>query len=132
MEIPTMTNTDTVKAMYEAFSRGDAPAILSHLTEDVRWDVEGPARLSFTGCHTGHEGAMRFFAGLANEHEVLSLDMTEFFEKPGAVAAFGRYKVVVKATGKTVDTPVGHYFEFRDGKVCRYVNTGAFLEALEA
>lgn len=29
----------TVQAIYEAFGRGDVPAILSHLADDVEWEV---------------------------------------------------------------------------------------------
>ena len=130
-----MSNIETVKAMYPAFGRGDVPAIQAQMTPDVRWESEGPARLSFTGIQNGPGETVRFFAGLAADHTDIDFQMSEFFEKPGAVAAFGRYTVTVKATGKRVSTPVGHYFAFRDGKVCRYinlVNTGAFLEALES
>mgnify|MGYP000611775158 CR=1 FL=1 len=129
------TNIQTVQEMYAAFSRGDLASILSHLTEDISWEAEGPARLSFAGVRSGIAGATEFFNGLAAEHSDPKLAMTEFFEKPDAVAAFGRCQVIVNATGKTVDTPVAHYFGFRDGKVCRYINlanTGAFLEALES
>jgi ketosteroid isomerase-like protein len=61
--------------------------------------------------------------------------MTEFFSNGDAVAAFGRYQATVKATGVRVDTPVAHYFKFRNGKVVRYINiinSGAFLEAKRA
>ncbi len=129
-----MSNIETVKAMYAAFGRGDVPAIQAHMTPDVSWESEGPARLIFTGIHHGPAEAARFFAGLAAEHTDIDFQMSEFFENPNAVAAFGRYTVTVKATGKRVSTPVAHYFAFRDGKVSRYmniVNTGAFLEALE-
>ena len=57
--------------------------------------------------------------------------MTEFFSTSDAVAAFGRYQATVK-TGIRIDTPVAHYFKFRDGKVSRYVNfinSAAFVEA---
>jgi ketosteroid isomerase-like protein len=46
----------------------------------------------------------------------------------------GRYTATTKATGKTVDSPVAHYWKFRDGKVVRYVglsNTAALVEALQ-
>jgi ketosteroid isomerase-like protein len=58
--------------------------------------------------------------------------MTEFLASGDAVAVFGRYSATVRATGVRVDTPVGHYFKFRDGKIVRYVNlinTAAFVEA---
>ena len=59
--------------------------------------------------------------------------MTEFFSNDDAVAAFGRHQGTIKSTGILVDTPVAHYFKFRDGKVVRHVqltNTGAALEAI--
>jgi ketosteroid isomerase-like protein len=35
---PTMSNTETVRAIYEAFGRGDVPAILALLADDVDWN----------------------------------------------------------------------------------------------
>jgi ketosteroid isomerase-like protein len=33
-----MTNVGTVQQIYEAFGRGDVPAILEHLADDVEWE----------------------------------------------------------------------------------------------
>ena len=35
-----MSNIDTVKQIYEAFGRGDIPAIIDKLDPNVEWDVE--------------------------------------------------------------------------------------------
>ena len=35
-----MSNIDTVKQMYEAFGRGDVPAILDKLDDNVEWDTD--------------------------------------------------------------------------------------------
>jgi ketosteroid isomerase-like protein len=35
-----MNNIDTVKQIYEAFGRGDIPAIIDKLDPNVKWDVE--------------------------------------------------------------------------------------------
>jgi ketosteroid isomerase-like protein len=35
-----MSNIDTVKAMYEAFGRGDVPSILEKLDDNVEWDTD--------------------------------------------------------------------------------------------
>jgi len=121
-----------IKEIYAAFGRGEIEWILSNVTEDVSWEFEAPAALSWSGIRKGPKEAMGFFAGIAAEHESQALKMTEFFSTTDAVAAFGRYDATVKATGRRVSTPVAHYFKFRDGKVSRYVNvinSGAFLEA---
>jgi uncharacterized protein len=36
------TNTDVVQQGYEAFGRGDIPAVLDLLTDDVEWIQQGP------------------------------------------------------------------------------------------
>lgn len=37
-----MTPVETVKCMYEAFGRGDIPAILAHLSPDIEWEYGPP------------------------------------------------------------------------------------------
>lgn len=57
---------ETVQAMYAAFSRGDVAALLSHLSEDVRWD-HWPERnaqieaLPWFVPRTGREQVLGFF-----------------------------------------------------------------------
>ena len=124
-----------IKEIYAAFGRGDVPFILGSMAADVSWEFEAPAEISWGGVRHGPQEAAGFFAGIAAEHADPKLEMTEFFVSGDAVAAFGRYAATVRATGVRVDTPVGHYFKFRDGKIVRYINlinTGAFVEAARA
>jgi ketosteroid isomerase-like protein len=37
-----MGNLESVQAVYEAFGRGDVPAILGALADDVEWDQDAP------------------------------------------------------------------------------------------
>ncbi|MGA7411089.1 MAG: nuclear transport factor 2 family protein [Bryobacteraceae bacterium] len=126
---------DKIKDIYAAFGRGDIGTILESLTDDVSWEFEAPAALSWSGIRHTPQEATGFFAGIAAEHANPNLEMTEFFSNNDSVAAFGRYQATVKATGIRVDTPVAHYFKFRDGKIARYINiinSGAFVEASRA
>ena len=121
-----------VKEIYAAFDRGDIDEILASMTEDVSWEFEAPAEITWGGVRKGREEAAGFFVGIAAEHGNPLLQMTAFFADGNKVAAFGRYDATVLASGIRVSTPVGHYFEFRDGKISRYinlVNTGVFVEA---
>ena len=121
-----------IKDIYAAFGRGDIQTILASMTEDVSWEFEAPAEITWGGCRRGPAEAAGFFAGIAAEHADPKLEMTEFLATSDAVAAFGRYQATLRATGSRVDTPVGHYFKFRDGKISRYINlinTAAFVQA---
>ena len=121
-----------IKEIYAAFGRGDVAAILGSVTDDVSWEFEAPAEISWGGNRRGPAEAAGFFSGIAAEHIDPVLKMTEFFATEDAVAAFGRYDATLRATGVRVSTPVAHYFKFRDGKIARYINiinTAAFVDA---
>ena len=56
--------------------------------------------------------------------------MKHFIASGDEVAVFGRYECTVNATGKHVDSPIAHYWRFRDGKAVantNIVNTAAYL-----
>jgi ketosteroid isomerase-like protein len=121
-----------VKEIYAAFGRGDIGSILASLADDVSWEFEAPVELSWSGILRGPGEAAGFFAGIGAEHADPHLEMTDYFESGEAVACFGRYQATIRETGVRVDTPVAHYWKFREGKVIRYVNfvnSGAFLQA---
>ncbi len=124
-----------IQDIYAAFGRGDIQTILDSMADDVSWEFEAPAEISWSGIRKGSHQAAGFFVALAAEQTDPHLEMTEFFSNGDAVAAFGRYQATMRATGVRVDTPVAHYFQFRDGKIARYVNivnSAAFVHALKA
>ncbi len=63
-----------VKGAYEAFGRGDIPAVLSAFAEDIRWHVPGRSRLS--GDYRRHAGVLEFFRKCAELSEgTLKIDV---------------------------------------------------------
>jgi ketosteroid isomerase-like protein len=129
------TLVSTVQEIYSAFARGDVPAILDRLAGDVVWETEAPSVISFSGIRHGIPETKGFFDSIARDHSNPQLNMTEYVASGDTVAAIGRYEATMKATGKRVNTPVAHYWKFRDGKVVRYVgfiNSAAFVEALQS
>jgi ketosteroid isomerase-like protein len=129
----TMPNPiETVQAIYAAFGRGDIPFILSQLDESVVWEFEAPASLGFSGIRRGPKEVVGFFEGIGNEHADPKVTISDVFGSGDKVAAFGRYDVTMKATGKPVSSPLAHFWTFHNGKVTRYVNyinSAAFVEA---
>ena len=128
----SINHTQTVHAIYEAFGRCDIPFILSQLDNDVVWELEAPDVLGFAGIRRGPAEVVGFFEGIAKEHASPKLTISDVFAGGDKVAAFGRYDVTMKATGKPVSTPLAHFWTFHNGKVTRYVcylNTAAFVEA---
>lgn len=122
---------EIVREMYAAFGRGDIEGVMAHIADDVVWSAEGPAEMGFAGIRHGKRETLEgFFGGIAAEHADPKLEMTEFVSEGDSVAAFGRYEVTLKKSGRRVDSPVGHLFKFRGGKVAHYsnlLNTAAFV-----
>src|SRR4051812_27204005 len=82
MEPTTQTgNSATTAAIYEAFGRGDVPAILDALADDVSWehwsDPRNREEVPWLQPGRGREAAMRFFdtVGALQIHEFEVLDL---------------------------------------------------------
>ena len=124
----------TVHELYAAFGRGDLPSILAKLSEDVVWESEGTNAISFSGVRHGIKETGRFFEALAADHANPQLTISDYVASGDTVMTLGRYQATMKATGKLWDSPIAHYFKFRDGKVIRYVglaNSAAAVDALQ-
>ena len=122
-----------VKALYAAFDRGEITAVLANLTDDVIWEYEAPAEIPVAGIRSGPKEVMQFFAAHAAYSKDAKIDITEFLSNENAVVGLGRYQATILPSGVRVDTPLAQYFQFRDGKVCRFAqlaNTAAVVEAV--
>ena len=124
---------DKVKGFYADFSNGKIDSILASVADDVSWEFEAPPELLNHGIRHSPEEVAQYFSLIADQNTDQHLDMTEFFSTGDTVAVFGRYQATIKSSGIRIDTPLAHYFKFRNGKVVRHVqltNTGAVLEAI--
>ena len=128
-----MSNIEIVNELYAAYRRGDLQAILTALTDDVRWESEGPSEIPFMGIRNGVNETTGFFEGLARDWSDPRLETNQFIASGDEVSVFGRYEATNRQTGKRINVPIAHYWKIRDGKVARYMgltDTGAFLEAM--
>ena len=113
-------NIETVKAMYEAFGRGDVEAILDRVTDDVGWSTDAAIEAApWYGPKNGKAEVPSFFEGIAKTGPVTEFTPLSFASNDdGDVHVFLRYAFTVAATGKDVAMNLHHYWKFRDGKVC--------------
>lgn len=117
-----MNNVDTVKDIYTAFRRGDIPAILDQLADDVEWDVDSPApEVPWLSPRRGRDNIGAFFQSLA------PLDFTTFaphtfFEGGNKVMALIHIVANHKPSGKRYEIKnEGHLWHFDgSGKVRSY------------
>ncbi len=97
-----MDNTSTVQSIYAAFGRGDVPAILAHLHEDVAWEH-----------WTGNSAQKAGVPWLAAKHG--AADVVSFFELIGTFQ-FHDFRVLsVMAGGNQVAAEIAVDIELPGG-----------------
>ena len=114
-------NVALVSSIYEAFGRGDIPAILNCLDPEAELVFEGPASIPWAGHRRGRDGWLWFFqaVGQSLDGVTFSETMKPFAAQDDRVVFAGRYAARVKATGARIDSPLVHLWTVRNGKVVR-------------
>jgi ketosteroid isomerase-like protein len=117
-----MGNRETVQAMYEAFGRGDVPAILERVSEDVRWEsfpngnAGQDAGVPWLAERRGRDGVAEFFAIVGEAHEYHSFECKAVLADADEtyVAALIEIDVTVRATGHRLRDEHIHLWTFGD------------------
>jgi len=116
--------SETVRAYFDAFNRGDTPAMLACLSDDVRHHVnEGQVR----------EGKAAFRAFCDHMSRCYAEELTDMviFEAGGGTRAAAEYIVngtyletdegLPDARGQTYRLPAGSFFSLENGLITRVV-----------
>lgn len=128
----SQANVELVKSCYDAFGRGDIPAILAVLTEDIEWTTLGEG-VPTAGTHRGTSGVARFFEMVGKTWNFTAFEPSEYVATGDTVAVIGRYAAIALATGKPVASEWVMVWKVRDGKVSyfrEYSDTQALAAAV--
>ncbi len=126
-------NLKLIQVVYEAFGRGDLPAILGNLTGDVEWNHPRPDRIPWGGQRRGPEEVTGFFVALGQTIDVEQFEPQRFHADGDTVIVFGRERMRAKATGRDYGVEWVHEFVIRDSKIAKfseYTDTAAIIAAL--
>jgi ketosteroid isomerase-like protein len=117
-----MSNVQTIQQIYEAFGRGDIPAIIDKLDQNVEWDteIETPG-VPWLTPRRGAANIPGFFEALA-PLTITRFDPHTFFENGDKVFALIAIEGSSSLSGKPFNMPYeGHLWAFNsDGKVTRF------------
>src|SRR5215211_1899766 len=83
------TNVDVIRRFYGAFGRGDIPAALDLLADDVEWIFRAPSVIPFAGTRRGREGVAQFFSLVGETLEFQQFEPREFVAQGDMVVALG-------------------------------------------
>ncbi len=128
-------NVNLVQSLYEAFARGDIPAILGAMDPDIVWDIPQAPDYPLGGIHRGPQGiANEFFSLIPSYYLEFAATAQHVVDDGDRVIVLGEYRGKGKASGTAFHVPVAHVYGFRDGKWIRfqeYTDTGTIAAALK-
>lgn len=117
-----MNYTAIISNIYEAFGKGDIPAIMEHISEQADWEYGASDHsIPWLQHGTGHDAVLRFFTALQGL-EFHQFHPKMLFANGNIVVALIDLEVTVKTTGKRIveedEVHIWHLDE--TGKVNRF------------
>ena len=109
-----------VQEVYAAFGRGDIPAIVARMSDDIAWKSAGAEGLPIRVDTRGKAAATKWFADLGALDDVKAFEPREYIDGGEHVTALGVYRAADRKTGKIYETEWAHVFTVRGGKVTRW------------
>jgi uncharacterized protein len=123
-----------VENFYIALGKGDVPAVLGLLDEEVEW-TEAERFPYYTGTWRGRQAVLNnLLKRLAADWEGFSAKADDFMIEGDRVVSFGNYAGTYKKTGKSMTSPFAHVWTIEDKKIksfLMYTDTAKVLEALQ-
>ena len=126
-----MSNGDVIKQLYEAFAKGDVPAVLATFDERISWtEAEG---FPHGGTYVGPNAVLEnVFMNLGSEWEGFSAVPEKFVDGDDVIVALGNYTGKYNATGKSINVPFAHVWTLSDGRIAKFVQYTDTLKVSEA
>jgi hypothetical protein len=118
-----MSKTETIQAVYEAFGRGDVPAILDRLADDVDWNNERVAsrECPWNGNFSGKRNVPEFFRAVGESLDIHTFEPRTFVESGDRVAVMLRVESRLRKNGRPLENDAIHLWTFDgDGRISAY------------
>ena len=118
-----MSHVQLVQGAYEAFSRGDLPAVLAVMDPGIEWrEAEGNPYQPSGEAWKGPDAIVEnlFMKMVVDYDGSFVIHPKTFHDAGDSVIVEGRYTGTCKATGKNLDAQYCHVFTIRDGKLINF------------
>ena len=117
----SLAPVEAVRSIYDSFAKGDVPAILNTLDEQIDW--RSPANLPHGGHFTGRDEVGRFFQGIGEHWENLSLEVDHLLAGGDQVVVLATIHGRLRATGEDTGYTAAHAWTLRDGIPVAFAET---------
>ena len=129
----SQANVDIVKSLYEAFGKGDVPAVLAAMDPGIVWNEAENFPYADRNPYVGPTAIVEgVFARLGGEWEYFKLALEEVLDAGDTVVSRGRYDAAYKKTGGKINAQFVHIWKLRDGKVLTFQQYADTLQVAKA
>jgi uncharacterized protein len=111
---------EVVRSAYDAFGRGDFPAILELLADHFEWKFCGSKGLPYTGTFRTRDEMARWFASIGEVEDIQVFEPREFLTAGENVTVLGWERTQAKFGGRLFETEWVHVFTVREGRIVRF------------
>lgn len=120
-------NVELLKEGYRAFNDSDVESVTAIMSGDIEWTE--PEGLPYSGTHRGPEAIVEsVFTPVMEQFEDLNLEVDRFVVDGDTVVALGTSRGRGRQTGKNLENPFAHVYDFEDGQITRFVQyTNTYL-----
>ncbi len=130
-----MSGADFIAGVYDAFGRGDIPAVLGAMDPAIHWhEAEGNPYMPSGEAWVGRDAIMNnLFAKLGDDWDGFTVHPGAFHEAGDVVVVELRYTATHNGTGKPLDAQVCHVWTLKDGKITKfqqYVDTAKLQDVM--
>lgn len=115
--VATVDPVRLIRSGYEAFARGDIPAVLALFDPQIVW--YSPDTVRFGGTYHGPSGVGEFFSHLPENFQEISVQPHTYLERPGSVVVLGTHSGR-SVTGTPFEIPFVHCWTVRGGKATAF------------
>ena len=127
-------NVQLIRGIYEAFSKGDVPAVLEQLDESIEWNEAENYIYADRNPYIGPQAVLEgVFTRLGTEWEGYTVTPEEFLDAGDRVVVLGTYSGIYKVTGREVRAQFAHVWGVKEGRVKsfqQYADTKQFADAV--
>lgn len=132
-----MDNVSLLRNLYDAFGRGDIPAVLGAMSPTIKWcEAESNPYMPSGEAWVGPDAVLEnLLMKLGAEWDGFTVHPRTFHGAGDSVIVEARYSGTYKATGKSMDAQVCHVWDVENGKLTRfqqYVDTAKLQSTMGA
>lgn len=132
-----MSGTQLITGLYEAFGRGDVPAVVAAMDPQIHWhEAESNPYMPSGEAWVGPDAVVNnLFVKLGEDWDGFTVHPAAYHDAGATVVVEGRYTGTHRGTGEALDAQFCHVWSISSGKIAKfqqYADTGKLRGAMGA